>query len=65
MIELTEEQTRALGAPQQPVVAIDPRNGQEYLLIRREVYELVRKTLKPLGRAWDSPGDDDLIRKHP
>jgi hypothetical protein len=29
-----------------------------------EEQELVRKTLKPLGRAWDSPDDDDLIRKH-
>lgn len=60
MIELTEEQARALDAPQQPAVVIDSRNGQEYLLIKREVYELVRKTLKPLGRAWDSPEDDDL-----
>jgi len=64
MIELTAEQTRALDAPQQPAVAIDPRNGHTYLLIKREVYELVRKTLKPLGRAWDGPEDGDLIRKH-
>ena len=51
MIELTEEQVQALDAPQQPPVAIDPRTGQEYLLIRREVYEQVRRLLKPLGRA--------------
>jgi hypothetical protein len=63
MIELTPEQLRALDAPPQPAVAIDPRNGQEYLLIRREIYELVRGTLKPYGRGWDDPADDDLIRK--
>ena len=30
---------------------------------RREVYELVRGTLKPYGRGWDDPADDDLIRQ--
>jgi hypothetical protein len=63
MIELTPEQQKALDAPGQPPVAIDPRTGQEYLLIRREVYDLVQRTLKPYGRGWDDPADDDLIRK--
>ena len=63
MIELTEDQLRALDASPQPPVAVDPRTGQEYLLIRREIYELVRGTLKPYGRGWDDPADDDLIRK--
>jgi hypothetical protein len=39
MIELTPDQLQALDAPQQPPVAVDPRSGQEYLLIRREIYE--------------------------
>jgi hypothetical protein len=63
MIELTREQAQALDTPQQPPVAVDPRTGQEYLLIRREVYEAVRATLKPLGRGWEDATDDDLIRK--
>jgi hypothetical protein len=62
MIELTREQAQTLDAPEQPPVAIDPRTGQDYLLIRREIYELVRGTLKPYGRGWDEPADDDLIR---
>jgi hypothetical protein len=62
MIELTKDQLHALNAPEQPVVAVDPRTGQEYLLIRREVYEKVRSFLAPFGRAWDNPADDDLIR---
>jgi hypothetical protein len=62
MIELTQEQLKALDA-ENPAVAVDPRTGQEYLLIRRDVYELVRGTLKPYGRGWDDPADDDLIRK--
>ena len=63
MIELTKEQSRALAASEQPVVAVDPCTGQEYLLIRREIYEKVRSVLTPFGRAWDNPADDDLIRK--
>jgi len=63
VIELREDQLQALDALEQPPVAVDPRTGQQYLLIRREVYEKVRGFLKPYGRAWDNPADDDLIRK--
>jgi len=63
MIELTPEQQKALDATEQPTVAVDPRTGQEYLLIRKELYEKVRLVLKPFGRAWDSAADDDLNRK--
>ena len=63
MIELTPEQTRALDAPPQPIVAVDPRTGQEYLLIRREIYDKIRLMLRLFGRNWDNPADDDLIRK--
>ena len=62
MIELTPEQAKALDAPQQPAVAVDPRTGQEYLLIRRAIYDKVRLMLKPFGRNWNNPADDDLIR---
>ena len=63
MIELTETQAKALDTAPQPTVAVDPRTGQEYMLIRRDVYDKVRQFLKPLGRGWDNPADDDLIRK--
>jgi hypothetical protein len=62
-IELTPEQTWIIDAPPQPVVAIDPRSGQVYLLIRREIYDKIRLLLKPFGKNWDNPADDDLIRK--
>ena len=63
MIELREDQLHALDGPEQPPVVVDPRTGQEYLLIRRDIYEKVRGILKPFGRAWDDPADDDLIRR--
>ena len=63
MIELRDDQLRDLDGQVQPASAVDPRTGQEYLLIRREIYEKVRAVLKPYGRAWDNPADDDLIRE--
>ncbi len=63
MIELTKEQQQALDQAEQPAVVLDPRTGQEYLLIPRQIYELARGTLKSYGRGWDDPADDDLIRK--
>jgi hypothetical protein len=53
MIELTREQAQSLDTHEQPPVVIDPQTGQEYLLIRRELYAPVKETLKPYGRGWD------------
>jgi len=63
MIELREDQLPSLDAAEQPPVAVDPRTGEEYLLIRRELNEKVRGFLKPYGRAWDNPAAADLIRE--
>ena len=62
MIELREDQLQALDGREQPPVAVDPRTGQEYLLIRREMYDKMRAFLKPFARGWDNPADDDLTR---
>jgi hypothetical protein len=61
MIELTEAQQQALDTEKQPVAVVDPRTGQEYLLIKREVYNVVCGIVKPFNRGWDA--DEDLIRK--
>jgi hypothetical protein len=61
MIELSQEQLRALDTEAQPVSAIDPRTGQVYRLIKQEVYDLVCGIIKPYNRGWDP--DDDLIRR--
>jgi hypothetical protein len=61
MIELTEQQRRELDGQEQPPAVVDPATGQVYRLIKQEVYELVRRALKPLGRGWDDDADDDLI----
>jgi hypothetical protein len=63
MIELTEQQQKALDGPEQPAVAVDPRTGQKYRLIRQEVYEVMSGIVRPFNRNWDNPADDELIRK--
>src|SRR4051812_32413705 len=45
MIELREDQLQALDSPQQPPVAVDPRTGQTYVLVRKEAYERLKGLL--------------------
>jgi hypothetical protein len=47
MIELTAEQRQELSEPNP--VAIDPQTKQEYVLVRREVYERLRALLDEDG----------------
>jgi len=61
MIELTKDQQEAIDTAPQPPAFIDPRTGQEYFLIKREVYNVVCGIVKPYNRGWDA--DEDLIRK--
>jgi hypothetical protein len=64
MIELTKEQAQALGREaDKPPVIVDPLSGQQYRLIKEEVYQLMQGVVRPLNRGWDNPEDDDLIRK--
>jgi hypothetical protein len=68
MIELTVPQLHALDTEKQPVSVVDPRTGQEYLLIKREVYDLVRGIVAPFNRGMEDHPDMDvyeLYRKQP
>ena len=40
MIELTDDQLRAIDQQTQPASVVDPRTGQTYRLIKEEVYQL-------------------------
>jgi hypothetical protein len=69
MIELTEQQRQALDNPaEEPAVVLDPQTGQKYRLIREEIYQLVRGTLKPYARGWEDDPEMDAyeqFRKKP
>lgn len=64
MIELTEEQARALERQQAPLQLVDPRTGEVYVLVRKNVYDLTCTVVGGgKGRPWDDEADDNLIRK--
>jgi hypothetical protein len=63
MIELREDQLSALDAGPLPARAVDPRTGQEYVLIKSEIFEIVRRRMKPFTIDPKDTTDDDLIRK--
>ncbi len=62
MIELTESQAKALRSEPQPTAVVDPLTGQQYRLIREDVYNLMKGIIAPFNRGWD-PDDDLIIRK--
>jgi hypothetical protein len=65
MIELTPEQCQALDThAERPPVVVDPRRGQEYLLVRREIYEQVRGILQPLNRGWEDDPEMDVYEQY-
>jgi hypothetical protein len=63
MIDLTEEQIRAMGEGKSPLEMRNPQTGETFVLIKRHVYELACGLVRPFNRNWDNPEDDDLIRK--
>jgi hypothetical protein len=63
MIELTEEQARALTRAEQPLLVVDPRTQEEFVLVPKDRFEAMQKWMASLKRRWDDPADDNLIRK--
>jgi hypothetical protein len=64
MIELTADQLQALDTEKQPVSAVDPRTGQEYLLIKREVYDLLRGIVGPFNKGVEDDPTMDVYEQY-
>jgi hypothetical protein len=64
MIELSKDQLQAIEREKdKPTVVVDPSTGQQFRLIKEEVYKLMQGLVKPMNRNWDNSADDDLIRR--
>ena len=63
MIELTESQAEAVECAEQLPRVINPRTGEEFVLVPRDRFEAMQKWVASWKRRWDDPADDDLIRK--
>src|SRR5207247_1510659 len=59
MIQLRDDQLQALDTDKQPTVTVDPRTGQEYMLIKREVYNIVCGIIKPFNRGVEDDPEMD------
>lgn len=59
MIELTEQQ-RAELEKRQPVELLDPNTNEVYVLLRKDVYERVRRIVQEVNERadWDDPAFD-------
>lgn len=63
MLELTAEQALALEKQQAPLQLVNPRTGEVYVLIRKNVYDLACTVVGGgKGKPWDDEADNDLIR---
>ena len=56
MIELTEQQVQAVEQAEQMPLVVNPKTREEFVLVRKEVFERMRKWMQPLNRGWDDPG---------
>jgi hypothetical protein len=64
MVQLTEEQARAMEAEKGPMQVLNPRTQEVYVLVRQDVYKLSCSIVGGgPGRVWDDKADDELIRK--
>lgn len=62
MIELTEEQVRALEKQQAPLQLVNPRTRAVYVLVQKNVYDLTYAIVGGgKGKVWDDEADNDLI----
>ena len=64
MIELTEEQAKALEGQKAPLQLVNPRTREVFVLVRKNIYDLTCGIVGGgQGKPWDDEADDDLIRK--
>ena len=63
MIERTEQQAQAAEQDGPPPVLVHPKTQEEFVLVRKQVFDRMQKWAAPLKRGWDNPADDDLIRR--
>jgi len=60
MIELTPEQVTVLEGDKTPLEIVNPRTGESFVLLRKDIYERVRKVIADTNEraGWDDPAFD-------
>jgi hypothetical protein len=67
MIDLTAEQVEAIEQADQVPILVNPKTQEEFVLVRKELFDQMRKLMRPLSRGWDDPALDvyEEYRKKP
>jgi hypothetical protein len=55
MIDLTEEQVQAVEQADQVPILVNPKTREEFVLVRKEMFDRMRKLMQPFSRGWDDP----------
>jgi hypothetical protein len=65
-MDMTEEQVLAVETHSAPIV-VNPTTREEFVLVRKEIFERMQKLMQPLNRGWDDPALDvyEEYRKKP
>lgn len=63
MVELTQEQLRALESQKKPLRLLNPSTQEVYVLIRKDVYDLTCGIVGGKGPVWNDAEDEGLIGK--
>jgi len=65
-MDMTEEQVQAVETDQVPIL-VNPKTREEFVLVRKEMFDRMQKFLRPLSRGWDDPALDvyEEYRKKP
>jgi hypothetical protein len=60
MIELTTEQVRAVETSANPPEMVNPRTGEAFILLRKDIYERIRQVIAETNERadWDDPAFD-------
>jgi hypothetical protein len=62
MFEINARQLKAVDTPEgAPPLVVDTKTGEEFVLVRRDVFEHMRRVIDGMTRSagWDDPALDD------
>jgi hypothetical protein len=64
MIELTQEQVQAQSAQKSPLQVLNPATREVFVLIRKDVYDLVCGIVKPFNKGVEDDPEMDVYEQY-
>ncbi len=65
MIELTRDQLQAMEREaDKPTIVVDPQTGQQYRLIKEEIFQLLQGIVKPFNKGVEDDPEMDIYEQY-